>query len=144
MSDPPRPAVHIEDEEMEEKYDGTDTAMAPQGQQNSDQHETNQPTQPQQTQSSPSPTSASAPPLSSAPASSASSVHLAVRVLSLRSSYTAKQNHFLACDPLLVVAVDQRPLFKTSQTHTHTHTHTRMTVHCRRAGASSSEMTPLE
>jgi hypothetical protein len=124
MSDPPHPAVHIEDEEMEAKYDGSDTAMAPHGQNDSDEQETKQAQQTQtQSQPIPSPTSASAPPLSTAPASSASSVHLAVRVLSLRSSYTAKQNHFLACDPLLVVAVDQRPLFKTSQTHTHTHSH---------------------
>lgn len=139
MSDPPHPPVHIEDEEMEAKYDGSDTAMAPQGQNHSDEQETKQPAQQTQTQQapSPSPTSASAPPLSTAPASPASSVHLAVRVLSLRSSYTAKQNHFLACDPLLVVAVDHRPLFKTSQTHT-PHTHTRVAVHCRRPGASNS------
>lgn len=136
MSD--RPAVHIEDEEMEAKYDGSDTAMAPQGTEDSQGEDTKraQPTQQQQTQpqqpqqaSSPSPTSASAsasaPPLSSAAVSPASSVHLSVRVLSLRSSYTAKQNHFLSCDPLVVVAVDQRPMFKTSQSHRHTHsTHT--------------------
>jgi hypothetical protein len=57
---------------------------------------------------------ASASPSASPAAPSSPPATLAVRVHSLRSSYVALQNHYLQCDPLLIVAVDNRPLFKTS------------------------------
>jgi hypothetical protein len=43
------------------------------------------------------------------------SVFLPVRLHAIHTTYIAKSNHFLQCDPIVVVAVDNRPMFKTSQ-----------------------------
>src|SRR5690348_7161897 len=54
------------------------------------------------------------PPSIYSPAPIAPVAPLAIRVLSMRSTYVAQQNHYGNVDPLIVVAIDNRPLFKTS------------------------------